>query len=102
LIVEKVGFIVKWNPRGTDLPARASEVFAQGKMIKQDKKGRIAIMTETVERTYKKTRTTKKRPSSCAGYCGRSETLIGMGTVCSFPMMKSKPGGPTSPSPKTR
>lgn len=53
LIVEKVDFIVKWNPRGTDVPARASEVFAQGKMIKQDKKGRIAIMTETVERTYK-------------------------------------------------
>lgn len=34
------------------MPARASEVFAHGKMIKQDKKGRIAIMTETVERSY--------------------------------------------------
>ncbi|MFQ5653073.1 MAG: IS1380 family transposase [bacterium] len=50
---EKVDFIVKWNPRGTDVPARASEVFAHGKMIKQDKKGRIAIMTETVERSFK-------------------------------------------------
>jgi hypothetical protein len=49
---EKVDFIVKWNPRGTDVPARASEVFAHGKMIKQDKKGRIAIMTETALRTY--------------------------------------------------
>ena len=53
LASEQVDFIVKWNPRGTDVPARASEVFAQGKMIKQDKKGRVAIMTETVERTYK-------------------------------------------------
>jgi hypothetical protein len=49
---EQVDFIVKWNPRGTDVPARASEVFAKGKMIKQHKKGRIVIMTETVERTY--------------------------------------------------
>ena len=53
LIDQKVDFIVKWNPRGTDVPARASEVFAHGKMIKQDKTGRIAIMTETVERIYK-------------------------------------------------
>lgn len=53
LLNEQVDFIVKWNPRGTDVPARASQVFAQGKMIKQDKKGRIAIMTETVLRTYK-------------------------------------------------
>lgn len=53
LASEQVDFIVKWNPRGTDVPARASEVFARGKMIKQDQKGRIAIMTETVERTYK-------------------------------------------------
>jgi len=53
LASEQVDFIVKWNPRGTDVPARASEVFAQGKMIKQDKKGRVAIMTETVERAYK-------------------------------------------------
>lgn len=53
LMGEQVDFIVKWNPRGTDVPARASEVFAQGKMIKQDKKSRIAIMTETVERSYK-------------------------------------------------
>jgi Transposase DDE domain group 1 len=50
---ENVDFIVKWNPRGTDVPARASEVFAHGKMIKQDKTGRIAIMTETVERSFK-------------------------------------------------
>ena len=49
---ENVDFIVKWNPRGTDVPARASEVFAHGKMIEQDKKGRIAIMTQTIERTY--------------------------------------------------
>jgi hypothetical protein len=65
LISEQVDFIVKWNPRGTDVPARASEVFAHGKMIKQDKKGRIAIMTETVERSYKddndETRTIKVR-----------------------------------------
>jgi hypothetical protein len=53
LIAEKVDFIVKWNPRGTDVPARASEIFAHGKLVKQDKNGRIAIMTETVERTYK-------------------------------------------------
>jgi len=53
LIDEKVDFIVKWNPRRADVPARASEVFAHGKMVKQDKNGRIAIMTETVERTYK-------------------------------------------------
>jgi hypothetical protein len=53
LASEQVDFIVKWNPRGTDVPARASEVFAHGKMIKQDKKGRVAIMTETVERSYK-------------------------------------------------
>jgi hypothetical protein len=51
LIDKKVDFIVKWNPRGTDVPARASEVFAHGKMIRQDKTGRITIMTETVERT---------------------------------------------------
>jgi hypothetical protein len=25
---EQVDFIVKWNSRGTDVPARASEVFA--------------------------------------------------------------------------
>lgn len=53
LASEQVDFIVKWNPRGTDVPARASEVFAKGKMLKQDKKGRIAIMTESVERAYK-------------------------------------------------
>ena len=62
---EQVDFIVKWNPRGTDVPARASEVFAKGKMVKQDKKGRIAIMTETVERSYRdendETRTIKVR-----------------------------------------
>ena len=52
LMDKETDFIVKWNPRGTDVPARASEVFARGKMIKQDKKGRIAIMTETVERSY--------------------------------------------------
>lgn len=53
LIAEKVDFIIKWNPRKTDVPARASEVFAHGKMVKQDKNGRVAIMTETVERTCK-------------------------------------------------
>lgn len=53
LAAEQVDFIVKWNPRGTDVPARASEVFACGKTIKQDKKGRIAILTETVNRSYK-------------------------------------------------
>ncbi len=50
---EKVDFIVKWNPRKTDVPIKATEIFANGKMIKQDKNGRIAIMTETVERNYK-------------------------------------------------
>lgn len=28
LVSEQIDFIVKWNPRGTDVPARASEVFA--------------------------------------------------------------------------
>lgn len=49
---ENVDCIVKWNPRGADVPARASEIFAHGKMIKQDKTCRIAFMTETIERTY--------------------------------------------------
>lgn len=49
---ESVDFIVKWNPRGTDVPARASAIFAQGKRVEQNKNGRIAILTETVERTY--------------------------------------------------
>jgi hypothetical protein len=52
LNTENVDFIVKWNPRRADVPARASEVFAHGKMVRQDKKGRVAIMTETVERSY--------------------------------------------------
>jgi hypothetical protein len=42
---EQTDFIVKWNPRGTDVPARASEVFAKGKMIKQDKKGNALFFT---------------------------------------------------------
>jgi len=50
---EKVDFIVKWNPRKTDVPIKATEIFSYGKMVKQDNKGRIAIMTETVERSYK-------------------------------------------------
>lgn len=50
---EKVDFIVKWNPRKTDVPIKATEIFAHGKIVKQDKNGRIAIMTETVERSYK-------------------------------------------------
>ncbi len=49
----KVDFIVKWNPRKTDVPIKATEIFAHGKMIKQDRHGRTAIMTETVERHYK-------------------------------------------------
>ncbi len=53
LIAEKVDFIVKWNPRRADVSVRASEVFAYGKMMKQNKNGRIAIMTETIKRTYK-------------------------------------------------
>lgn len=52
LLNEQVDFIVKWNPRKTDVPARATEIFAHGKMVKQDKNGRVAIMTETVERSY--------------------------------------------------
>ena len=50
---EKVDFIIKWNPRKTDVPIKATEIFAYGKMVKQDKNGRIAIMTETVERSYR-------------------------------------------------
>lgn len=53
LLEAKVDFIVKWNPRGTDVPARASAIFAEGKLVKQDQNGRVAILTETVERTYK-------------------------------------------------
>jgi hypothetical protein len=34
------------------VPARASAIFAQGKLVEQNKNGRIAVMTETVERTY--------------------------------------------------
>jgi hypothetical protein len=50
---EKVDFIIKWNPRSTAVPIKATEVFAYGKTIRQDEKGRVSIMTETVERTYK-------------------------------------------------
>ena len=50
---EEVDFIVKWNPRKTDVPIKATEIFAHGKTIRQDEKGRIAIMTEIVERSYK-------------------------------------------------
>ena len=50
---EKVDFIIKWNPRSTDVPIKATEIFAHGKMVKDAKDERIAIMTETVERTYK-------------------------------------------------
>ena len=53
LIDEAVDFIVKWNPRGTDVPIKATEIFAHGKIVRQNEKGRIAIMTETVERTCK-------------------------------------------------
>lgn len=52
LLEAQVDFIVKWNPRGTDVPARASEIFAAGKLVKDDKDQRIAILSETVERTY--------------------------------------------------
>ena len=51
LIAEQVDFIVKWNPRRADVPGRASEIFTRGTIVKQDRKGRIALMTETVERT---------------------------------------------------
>lgn len=68
---EQVDFIVKWNPRGTDVPARASDIFARGKMIKQDKKGRIAIMTETVERTDKDEEGKDKAIGHCQGSCRR-------------------------------
>lgn len=53
LLEQKVDFIVKWNPRKADVPARASEIFAHGKMIKETDDLRIALMTETIERTYK-------------------------------------------------
>lgn len=52
LLGTQVDFIVKWNPRGTDVPARASAIFAGGKLLKEEKDQRIAIMSETVERTY--------------------------------------------------
>ncbi len=50
---QKADFIIKWNPRKTDVPIKATEIFAHGKMVKDAKDERIAIMTETVERTYK-------------------------------------------------
>ncbi len=50
---EKADFIIKWNPRNTDVPIKATEIFAHGKMVKDTKDERIAILTETVERTYK-------------------------------------------------
>lgn len=50
---EQVDFIVKWNPRKTDVPARASAVFAQGKIVEQTAQRRVAVLSETVERTYK-------------------------------------------------
>lgn len=53
LLAEKVDFIIKWNPRKTDVPIKATEIFAHGKLVKETKDERIAIMTETVERTYK-------------------------------------------------
>lgn len=53
LLEENVDFIIKWNPRSTDVPIKATEIFAHGKMVKETKDERIAIMTETVERTCK-------------------------------------------------
>lgn len=51
LLEEGVDFIVKWNPRKTDVPIKATEVFYHGKTVHQDDSCRVAIMTETVERT---------------------------------------------------
>jgi hypothetical protein len=53
LLEEKVDFIVKWNPRKTDVSARASEVFARGKLVERNANRRVAVLNETVERTYK-------------------------------------------------
>lgn len=53
LMEEKADFIIKWNPRNTDVPIKATEIFAHGKMVKDTKDERVAIMTETVERSYK-------------------------------------------------
>ena len=50
---QKADFIIKWNPRNTDVPMKATEVFAHGKLVKDTKDERIAIMTETVERSDK-------------------------------------------------
>lgn len=50
---EKADFIVKWNPRNSDVPIKAREIFTFGKLLKDTKTERIAIMTETVGRTYK-------------------------------------------------
>lgn len=65
LVEAQVDFIVKWNPRGTDVPARASAIFAGGKLVQDDKDERIAILSETLERTFQdedgNTRTIKVR-----------------------------------------
>jgi len=53
LAEEKADYIVKWNPRKTDVPARASEIFARGKLVEQTAQGRVAVLNETVERSYK-------------------------------------------------
>lgn len=53
LVEEKVDFVVKWNPRKTDVPARASAIFAKGKLVEQNAQGRVAVLNETVERVYK-------------------------------------------------
>jgi hypothetical protein len=50
---ENVDFIVKWNPRNTDVPIKSTEIFAHGKMLKETKDERVAVMTEIVERRYK-------------------------------------------------
>jgi hypothetical protein len=39
LIDEAVDFIVKWNPRGTDVPIKSTEIFAHGKIVRQMKRG---------------------------------------------------------------
>ncbi|WP_029918107.1 IS1380 family transposase [Pelobacter seleniigenes] len=58
-------FIVKWNRRNSDMPIKATDIFAHGKRLKDTKTERIAIMTETVERSYQheddETRTIKLR-----------------------------------------
>ena len=80
LVETKVDFIVKWNPRKTDVPARASAIFAKGKLVEHNAQGRVAVLNETVERVYKD-EDGKDTPSRFAASRGQpSATLIARAT----------------------